>query len=183
MSDPVSPLGHAVCHGFADITEIGPLGMISLRATPDLPGLDRAITAATGCAVPALRRILHNGACAAGWMGPDEYLLILPYGGTAAALAAIAGALQGQHHLATDVSDARAVFRISGPRADQVLRKLSPADLDALAPDELRRTRLAQVAAAFWRQGDGFTLVSFRSVAAYVMGVLSHAAQPGSTLD
>jgi len=38
------------------------------------------------------------------------------------------------------------------------------------------------VAAAFWRDGDGFTLVSFRSVAGYVMGVLSHAAQPGSEL-
>ena len=80
------------------------------------------------------------------------------------------------------VSDARAVFRIEGDKADQVIRKLSPVDLDRLEPGELRRTRAAQVAAAFWRQGDGFTLVCFRSVAAYVMGLLSHSAMKGSEL-
>ena len=37
-------------------------------------------------------------------------------------------------------------------------------------------------AAALWQQDQGFTLVCFRSVAAYVMGLLSHSAQPGSEL-
>jgi len=54
--------------------------------------------------------------------------------------------------------------------------------LDRMEPDELRRTRIAQVAGAFWREGDGFTLVCFRSVAGYVMGLLTHSAQPGSEL-
>ena len=40
----------------------------------------------------------------------------------------------------------------------------------------------AQVAAAMWADGDGYTLVSFRSVAAYVMGLLTHSAQPGSEI-
>ncbi len=60
--------------------------------------------------------------------------------------------------------------------------KLSPTDLAALEPGELRRTRLAQVAAAFWAEEGGFRLVAFRSVAAYVMGLLAHSAQPGSEL-
>ena len=90
--------------------------------------------------------------------------------------------LQGQHHLAVDVSDARAVFRVEGEKAHQVLAKLSPVDFDMLAPGELRRTRTAQVAAALWHQDQGFTLVCFRSVASYVMGLLSHSAQPGSEL-
>ena len=81
-------------------------------------------------------------------------------------------ALAGKHHLAVDVSDARAVFRIEGPKAAEVLMKLRPVDLPPLAPGELRRTRAAQVACAFWRDDDGYTLVSFRSVAAYVMGLL-----------
>jgi sarcosine oxidase subunit gamma len=55
-------------------------------------------------------------------------------------------------------------------------------DFVTLAPGELRRTRAAQVAAAFWREGDGYTLVCFRSVAGYVMGLLSHSALPGSEL-
>jgi sarcosine oxidase subunit gamma len=41
---------------------------------------------------------------------------------------------------------------------------------------------MAQIAAALWREGDGFTVVCFRSVAAYAMGVLTHAAMPGSEL-
>ena len=60
--------------------------------------------------------------------------------------------------------------------------KLAPVDLANIAPGEIRRTRVAQVAAAFWKDADGFTLVSFRSVAGYVMGLLEHASQPGSEL-
>ena len=97
-------------------------------------------------------------------------------------MAALARALAGEHHLAVDVSDARAVFRIEGHKASDVLRKLAPVDFDKLEPGELRRTRAAQVAAAIWMQDGGYTLVSFRSVAGYVMGLLTHSATPGSEL-
>ncbi|THD84495.1 sarcosine oxidase subunit gamma [Aliigemmobacter aestuarii] len=182
MSEPVSALGGATHQGFATIREIGPLGMITLRAKPDVKGLAAAVKAVTGTALPAQRRIEVNGDRAAGWMSPDEYLLILPYADVAAGLAALAAKLKGEHHLAVDVSDARAVFRIEGAKADQVLAKLSPVDLARLEPGELRRSRAAQVAAAFWKDGEGYTLVSFRSVAGYVMGLLTHSAQTGSEL-
>lgn len=181
MSDPVSALRGARFDGFAQIREIGPLGMITLRAK-GLKSLDKAVKAAVGTKVPGQRRIEVNADRACAWMSPDEYLLILPYAEVAGALAALAKALQGQHYLAVDVSDARAVFRIEGAMAADVLRKLLPADLDALAPGELRRTRAAQVAVAVWQQEGGFTLVCFRSVAGYVLGLLSHAAQPGSEI-
>lgn len=182
MSDPVSPLSGASFHGFATIREIGPVGMVTLRAK-GLKALDKAIKAAVGTKTPAQRRIETSGERACGWMSPDEYLLVMPYAEVPKALAAIAKALGSEHHLAADVSDARAVFRIEGERADQVLRKLVPADLDRLAPGELRRTRAAQVAVAFWQADGGFTVVCFRSVAGYVMGLLSHASQPGSELS
>lgn len=180
MSNVVSALGNASFAGFAKITEVGPLGMISLRAKPDVKGLAEAIKAAVGTGVPGQREIEIAGGKAAGWMSPDEYLLVLPYGETDAALAAIAQAFGGAHHLAVVVSDARAVFRVEGAKADQVLAKLSPVDFATLGPKELRRTRAAQVAAAFWKDGDGYTLVCFRSVASYVMGLLTHSAMPGS---
>lgn len=182
MPDPVSPLKGATFDGFVKLREIGPLGMITLRAKPGTPGLDAAIRAATGAALPAPRRIERAGDAAAAWMSADEYLLIVPHAQVAAALSALADGLAGQHHLAADVSDARAVFRIEGPKADQVLRKLTPADLSALAPGEVRRSRLAQVAAAFWEQDGGYTVVTFRSVAGYAMGLLSHSAMAGSEL-
>jgi sarcosine oxidase, subunit gamma len=182
MSDPVSALGGVSSQGFANVREIGPLGMISLRAK-DVAGLDRAVKAAVGTAVPSKGMVVTKGEKACGWMSPDEYLLILPYDAVASTLAGLAKSLAGAHQLAVDVSDARAVFRIEGDRADQVLAKLAPVDLERLEPGMLRRTRVAQVAAAFWRDGDGFTLVCFRSVAAYVMGILTHAAMTGSEID
>lgn len=181
MSDPVSALQGARFDGFAQIQEIGPVGMITLRAK-GLKSLDKAIKAVVGTKTPAQRRIEVNGDRACAWMSPDEYLLVMPYPEVSQALAALAKSLQGQHYLAVDVSDARAVFRIEGPRAADVLRKLVPADIDGLQPGELRRTRAAQVAVAFWHQDAGFTLVCFRSIAGYVMGLLSHSAQPGSEI-
>jgi len=182
MSEPVSALDGAMSEGFAKIREIGPLGMVTLRCKSDVKALPKAIKAAVGTAVPELRRIVVEGDHACGWMSPDEYLLVMPYAAVPAALEAIAKAMGTAHHLAVDVSDARAVFRIEGPKAAEVLMKLTPADLSALAPDELRRSRAAQVACAFWADEAGFTLVSFRSVAGYVMGLLGHSAQPGSEL-
>ncbi|MGQ0610760.1 MAG: sarcosine oxidase subunit gamma [Paracoccaceae bacterium] len=182
MSDPVSALGQARYEGFVHVQDIGPLGMIALRAKPEVKALAKAIKAAVGTEVPAPRRIFIAGDKAAAWMSPDEYLLILPYGETDAAMAAIARAMGAEHHLAAVVSDARAVFEVTGERADQVLRKLMPVDFDSLAAGEIRRTRAAQVAAAFWAVPGGFRLVSFRSVAGYVMGLLTHSAKPGSEL-
>lgn len=171
MSEPVSALGGASYDGFAAVREIGPLGMISLRIKP---GVSDAVP------LPAQRQIMHSGDRSIGWMSPDEFLLILPHAQVAAELQRLAG-ITG-HHLAVDVSDARAVFRVEGPKAGQVLRKLSPVDFDSLPIGELRRTRTAQVAAAMWRDESGFTVVCFRSVARYVFDLLTHAATPGSEL-
>ena len=182
MSDPVSALNGASFDGFATIREIGPLGMINLRCDLNEKALSALIKSITGTKLPASRRIETKDGKAAGWMSPDELLLILPYQDVLKALENIKQKLSGIHHLATDVSDARAVFQIAGPHATDVLMKLAPVDFENLAPGELRRTRVAQVAAAFWRYGDGYTLVSFRSVAGYVMGLLEHSAQPGAEL-
>ena len=177
MSDPAAALGGASYDGSARLREIGPLGMVTLRAK-GLKGLEKAVKAAVGVKLPAQRRIEVSGAQACAWMSPDEYLLVMPYDGVQAALTAIAKALNGEHHLAVDVSDARAVFRIEGAQTANVLRKLCPVDFETLAPSELRRTRAAQVAVALWQDGEGYTLVCFRSVAGYVMGLLRHSALP-----
>ena len=181
MSEPQSALGNPVYEGFATVREIGPLGMITLRATLSSPVLAKAL-AGVGLALPAPRRILRQGSRAAGWMSPDELLIVLPHSEVAEVIASLSSALKGEHHLVADISDARAVFRIEGAQAVQVLAKLCPVDLDRLEPGELRRSRAAQVACAFWAEDDGFTLICFRSVAGYVMGLLTHSAQKGSEL-
>ncbi len=183
MSDPASALSGATFDGFASIREIGPLGMISLRCDLADKAVPAAIKAITGTKLPAPRRIEMKGGKGAAWMSPDELLIIIPYDDVAKALETMGKRLTAVHHLSVDVSDARAVFRIDGPKATEVLMKLAPVDFSVLATGELRRTRVAQVAAAFWGDADGYTLVSFRSVAGYVMGLLQHSAHIGSDLE
>lgn len=184
MSDAVSALSGAFAKGPVTVEETGPQGMITLRGTLSDPTLAAAVKAATGADLPAMRRIVTAGACAVGWMSPDELLILLPYGDVSDALTVLNGALAGTHYLAVNVSDARALFRVTGKPGPvrEVLAKLAPADLspDAFTPGDLRRTRLGQIAAAFWLPEEGVAhLVCFRSVARYAFDVLATSAAAG----
>jgi len=174
-------LGAAAPGGLADIREIPAPGMVTLKGRLEGEALAAAVREATGCAVPPVRGIVAGGERRVAWMAPDELLLILPRGDVAGALAALGEALAGAPHLVADVSDMRAVFRVEGPGAREVLAKLCPVDLapGMFEAGEIRRTRLAQVPAAFWLEAGGFTLVCFRSVARYAFDVLKDAAAPG----
>ena len=190
MSDPRSALNGASFDGQVTIRESGPMGMITLRGVLAAPAMARALEAALGLPVPARRCIATSpdGTRQVGWMSPDEVLLVLPRAQVTAALAAIEAALAGTHHLAADVSDARALFTLTGPaaRLREVLAKLSPVDFhpNAFPTGELRRTRLAQVAGAVWLSSDDTAhVICFRSVARYVFDLLSHAADPAAVVD
>jgi sarcosine oxidase subunit gamma len=108
---------------------------------------------------------------------------LVPYDAVDSALTSLHKALAKQHFMAENVSDARAVFRIFGPKSREVLAKLCPVDLstEAFQPGTIRRSRMAQIPAAIWMT-DAQTLqvICFRSVADYAFGVLKVAAMPGS---
>lgn len=170
-----------MAEALATVARVDGLGMILIRA--DLARAGDAIAEAAGLAIPEATRIVTDGTRSLGWMSPDEVLLILPAEETAEALAALQQALTGEHALVADVSDLRAVFDLSGTKAGQVLAKLCPVDLAAFPKDGLRRTRAAQTAVAFWRQGKGFRVIGMRSTADYLGLILQNAAIPGSDLD
>lgn len=164
----------------ATIARVEDLGMITVRA--DFSRAGDAIAEAAGLALPDTTRISTDGSRSLGWMSPDELLLILPAQETAEAVTALNQALTGEHSLVADVSDARAVFDVTGPYADDVIAKLSPTDLSNMPQDGLRRSRTAQTAAAFWRIEGGFRLIGFRSTADYLAQILQNAAVAGSGL-
>ena len=183
MSSTVSALGGVSHEGFATVAEAGLRGMITVRGDLSSAAMKKAVKAATGTTVPEVRQIVTKEGKAAAWMSPDELLILVPYEAAQDTVAVLEKALAGSHHLVADVSDARAVFTVAGAKADQVLMKLCPVDMATLADGEIRRTRTAQVAAAFWKSGaEEYTLVSFRSVATYVMGLLQASSRPGSEL-
>ena len=185
MSDRVSALQGASFKGQVSVRENGLRGMITLRGDLAATPLRNAATGVTGLDFPDQRGancVGEKGLC---WMSPDELLILLPYGEVGKALSAIGTTLKGSHHLAVDVSDARASFTLEGESAAirNVLAKLTPADLRpaSLPTGEMRRTRLAQVAAAVWfHEENRAEVICFRSVAEYVWGLLVNAAEPGS---
>lgn len=181
MSDPVSALNGASYAGLAEVKETGLGGMITLRGDFSAPAFAAAVTAVTGAALPDVRQITSGDSGAVAWMSPDELLLMVDYSEADAVVSKLSEALSGSHFMAVNVSDARACFSVSGGQAREVLAKLCPVDL---APGEFgagdfRRTRFAQVAAAFWLdEGEVFHIVCFRSVAAYMFNLLRVAAHP-----
>lgn len=187
MSEAVTALKNATdSSGIAQITEIGPLGMITLRGDLNARPLHDASIAITGVDFPDARHCNCVGENGIAWMSPDELLVMCSYDKVHAAMARIGSGLEGSHHLVANVSDARAVFQVKGPRAREVMAKLAPVDLapEQFTPGMFRRTRLAQVPAAFWmRDAETFQVICFRSVAQYVFDLLKVAAQPGSEVD
>jgi len=180
---PEAILGAATFDPAVAITlDPGP-GMVTLRGDHAATPIPEAVLAATGLAMPERRRITMAGDHAAAWMSPDETLLLTPPGNGPRLAAALTTALADVHHLAVDVSAARRMFRITGPGARECLAKGAPVDLApaAFGPGDLRRTRLGQVAVAFWMVDvETFNLVCFRSVAAFTAQWLATAAAPGS---
>jgi sarcosine oxidase subunit gamma len=182
MSNAVTALNGANYQGLATIADQGLTGMITLRGDLASAGIKAAVKSATGLDVPAQRQALMGQGTAALWMSPDELLLLCSYTEVAERLAGIESALKGQHFLAANVSDARTFVRISGTGAREVLAKLCPVDLspEGFKPGMFRRTRMAQVPAAFWLDEAGnFHLICFRSVADYAFELLKVSAQPG----
>ena len=181
-----SALPGARAEGLVTIEEMGLQGMVTLRA--DLSAAAGAIARVTGARMPATRGISAGEDCSVAWMSPDEILILCAHDRADAMVAALSDALSGQHHLAVNVSDARALFRVAGqPGAlRDVLAKITPADMgaEALPPGEMRRTRLQQAAGAVWfESGSEARVICFRSVARYVFDLLAASARPGGAVD
>ena len=182
MSEAISALPGATFEGLVRVEDAGLRGMVTLRGDLGAAKLRKAVKDIVGVPVPDTCRADVAGGKGVLWMSPDELMILVPYADAETAAAALGKALKGTHYLAVNVSDARAVFRISGEGWREVLAKLTPADLhpDAFGPGAVRRTRLAQVAAAFWMTDEASVdLVCFRSVARYVFDLLSSAGRTG----
>lgn len=184
MSNAVSALnGGHWSKGIAVISEAPLQGMITLRGDLAASSVIKAATKIAGVKMPAAGVAnckADSGLC---WMSPDEVLILCPYADVANNLAKLNKALSKVHALAVDVSDARAMLRVSGQGARDVMAKLAPVDVspDAFPVGTFRRTRMAQVPAAFWMRDEGaFEVICFRSNAQYMFDLLKVAAQKGS---
>ena len=185
MSDLASALPGAEAQGLVTIREAGLVGMVTFRGDLSAAKTAKAVNSAAGCDVPERRGVVSTGDVSVAWMSPDELLVICAHDAADKIVTDLSKAMGNAHHLALNVSDARAVFEVTGPAWRDVLAKLTPADLsrEVFQPGEMRRTRLAQVPAAFWMTGDETVrVICFRSVAGYVFDLLSLSAQEGGAV-
>ena len=120
MSDPISALnGVTDAGGIAAITEVGPVGMITLRGDLSLPKLQTLVVKTTGAKFPQQRTVERHGDSGIAWMSPDELLVMCPYGEVTDTVARMSTALEGAHALVANVSDARAVFQAGSQAVSQ----------------------------------------------------------------
>jgi len=124
---------------------------INLRGNAGDPAFTSSVRQVTGLGLPIRANTVETaGDLAALWLAPDEWLLVGPTDpATAGREAALAGtlrvALAGLHVAVTDVSEARTVITLAGPRARDLLAKGTPLDLHprVFGPGRCAQTAMA----------------------------------------
>ncbi len=149
------------------------LGKLVLRGDIADAGFADAAGRAIGAAPPAAPNSwVAAGERAVVWLGPDEWLVVVPPDGEEALAAALEEALAGVRHAATVVSDNATVVRLSGPRARAVMAKGCAIDLHprVFGPGSAAQSRLAKASVAFWQVDDtpAYDILVRASFAAYL---------------
>lgn len=180
MSNVISAAHGASFDGAVRVEDAGVKGMITLRGDLSSAKMAKAVKAAVGLGMPDARGVKVGSKGGVAWMSPDELILFCDYGYVDATVAKLEKSLKGEHFLAVNVSDARTLFRLTGEGVREVIAKGTPADMsvEGLPLGEMRRSRLGQIAVAFWLTQEGtLELVCFRSVGQFVFEWLCNAAE------
>lgn len=155
-----------------------PAARFILRARP---AGQVAAAPALGLTLPAVPcRASTAGARAALWMGPDEWLILVPEADAAALPGAVAAALGAEPHSLVEVSHRQAALLLTGPEAATVLNTGCALDLDpaAFPVGMCTRTLLGKADIVLWRTADhSFHVEAWRSFLPYVWGFLEEAAR------
>ena len=121
----------------------------------------------------------HAGETAVYWLGPDEWLIVVPAGTEADLERGLRDTLAGSFSI-VDTSGANCFLNLSGPAAGRVLQKSSPYDFHPrnFPAGRCVQTVFAKASALVAGQADGsFDLVVRRSYADYVRLWIEDAAE------
>lgn len=169
--------------GFVTVRQVENQGMITVRGDLAAKDISKALTTSAGVKMPAQSCANVNDINGLLWMSPDEAMVLCAFDDAQDSAVSLQKSLAAAHALVVNVSDARCVFDLQGAAVRQVLAKLAPLDTDpaVLATGMLRRTRMGQVACAFWMPTqDSARIICFRSVGDYMYKMLCAAATPGT---
>lgn len=168
------------------LREITGRGMIDLRGDAKDRKFMAAAKAVLGFDLPKTPRTsITWGDMKALWLSIDQWLVLCPLDKVQELLDTLRKRLAGIHSLAVDVSDMRAILRIEGEMAREVLLKGTSLDLldPAYGPGTCRRMRYAEIAALLdVVEPDVFDIYVFRSYADYTWDYVVATARKGSEI-
>ncbi|TDL86887.1 sarcosine oxidase subunit gamma [Meridianimarinicoccus aquatilis] len=155
----------------ARVTVVEPMARFSLRAGQ---GDVTAISEALDLALPTkIGQRTKAGATEAMCLGPDEWVIIAPDSEAVRLESACTAIYDQAPHSLTAISDREITVRIDGPRAADLLTLGCPRDLDAILPNEGRRTVFDGVTVVLWRDAEQeFRLDVWRSFAPHALSLL-----------
>jgi sarcosine oxidase subunit gamma len=180
MSNIQTAMNGARATGYVDVSEAPATGMITLRGDLADAGVRKAVKSVMGAGVPATLAVTDADVGQILWMSPDELMIVCAYDQADQVVADLIAALGETHSMVVNVSDARAVFDLNGSATFEIIAKLAPIDMKSMQAGTVRRTRFAQIPAAFWMtSNDSARIICFRSVAEYMFNQLRNSAQPG----
>jgi sarcosine oxidase, subunit gamma len=169
---------------YVDIREITERGMIDLRGLTTDRKYMAAVKSTLGVDLPKQPRTSHTwGDIRVLWLSSDQWLITCARSKAQSLADELSAALSGTHSLAVNVSDMRAIIRLEGARAREVVMKGSSLDLTdgAYTPGMVRRMRFAEIAALLHIVEDNvIDIYMFRSYADYTWEFLLKAARKGS---
>ncbi|WP_407314625.1 sarcosine oxidase subunit gamma [Pseudomonas sp. nanlin1] len=128
-ADLASLVGKAAPGAGVILREKKLLGHLTLRGDGKDPAFAGAVHKATGLELPGALGLLVNGETSLQWLGPDEWLLIVPSGEELAAEQRLREALAGLHVAIVNVSGGQSILELRGPNVRQVLMKSTSYDV------------------------------------------------------
>ena len=105
------------------------LGHLTLRGDAKDPAFAEGVHKALGLELPVALSLVAKGDSSLQWMGPDEWLLIVPGGQEYAVEQALRAALAGLHISVVNVSGGQQLLELSGPNVRNVLMKSTSYDV------------------------------------------------------
>jgi sarcosine oxidase, subunit gamma len=105
------------------------LGHLILRGDGHDSAFSGAVHKAIGLELPMALTLVASGETSLQWLGPDEWLLIVPSGAEFEVEQKLRASLAGQHHQVVNVSGGQTILELSGPKARELLMKSSSYDV------------------------------------------------------
>jgi len=105
------------------------LGHLTIRGDGHNPDFAAGVHKALGLELPVALTVVANGDTSLQWVGPDEWLLIVPGGQELAVEQKLRAALEGQHIQVVNVSGGQSLLELRGPNVREVLMKSTSYDV------------------------------------------------------